>query len=123
MRVKLAGESGFNSSNLLLHEGKEHRFNFANKYLGEFDMTFNYRFMQDVDIVSILVYGSNIELAFDTADGFSKRKTSVPVSQLARILPSTKGFITGLERRIDNACVQYIYVYISGSIDSKTFLN
>lgn len=120
--IKLATEPSSFSDNILLHEGKEHRFNFASKYLGEQDMTFNYRYIQDVDVVSVLVYNGGIELAFDTGKGFVKRKTVHTLSQIAKVLPNVQGFITGFERRVESGCVQYIYVYITGSIDSQTFL-
>lgn len=109
----------------LLGMGKALRFAFNGRFMREEPLSFEYGSMEEVDLLSILVYngGKNIELGINFGGVFTKRETSKTVGDLAMILGTLPNNVfTGVRQGdLDGVkYTQYFYAYKKGSVNPNS---
>lgn len=101
----------------LVGEGKMLKFSYNGTCLGEYPLSFDYGTMQESDIVSILMQGSSIELAYNIGGVFRKHKTLRGIGEVAKVLNNMQGVLfVGKRDGSDGGetYTQYLYVFSSG---------
>lgn len=106
----------------LANEGKVLKFKFNGDCVGQYPIDFSSTStMQEVDIVSVLVFGTNVELAFSINGVFLIKAYNLGLSNIVRTLNSLNGLIfVGKREGSDSGVtyVQYIYSFLKGAVSS-----
>jgi hypothetical protein len=119
-KVFLADVIGESGIRCLLADGKMLKFHFNGTCIGEFPISYNVASMQEVEVISLLVSGSNIELGFNINQVFGKTESSKGLAEINQILTTLQGLVFAgkVQNSLDSiAYNQYIYVFIRGSIN------
>lgn len=107
---------------VLLADGQMLKFHLNGKCVGEFPVDFNVVSPQEVDVVSVLVAGSTIEVGYNIGQEFSKKTSLMGLADIAKRLNNTDGLIfVGIrDGSVENTSyTQYIYAYLKGSVNNS----
>ena len=104
----------------LIGDGKLLKFKFNGVCIGEFPIDYNVSTMQEVDVISVLVSGTQVELAFNTNQTFTKKTSLIGLADIAKKLNNLNGLIFMGRREGQHGqdkYSQYIYAFIKGSVN------
>jgi hypothetical protein len=121
-KVFLAGISGEAGIRALLGDGKMLKFNIRGTCLGEFPISYGITTMQEVDVVSLLVYKDSVEVGYNIEQKFVKQVANKGIGDISAIMQNLGGVIfvgrkDGQEG--ETAYTQYIYAYMKGHVSMQ----
>lgn len=103
----------------LIGDGKLLKFKFNGTCLGEFPLDYNVTSLQEVDIVSVLISNTDVEIAFNTNQTFTKKTSMLGLADIARTINGMQGLVFAGQRDGQDGTAtysQYIYAFLKGSI-------
>jgi hypothetical protein len=113
----------------LVSEGRMLQFGIGGKYVGEFPISFDLTYVEEVDVVSLLSNNGHIEVGVNCNEVFTKFETGRDLATLNMLCNGLKGLEAPFRRQVKTDGIlytQYIYVYKKGSIrmpNIKTLLS
>lgn len=101
----------------LVGDGKSIDFNLSGTFVGmsQVSMLGN-KIVQEVDIVSVLVHRSVVEVATSIGGEFQKVIAMRELTDLMKILPTLSGFVFTATIPYPENCMQYLYMYRLGNL-------
>lgn len=123
-KVFFISNAGGFGERALIGDGKMLKFKFNGDCLGEFPIDYNLSTLQEVDIVSLLVEGSELEIGFNVQQQFTKKQPASGLADVANKLNNQQGLIFIGKRNgknTDGQFVQYIYTFLKNSVNPSLF--
>lgn len=109
---------------VLVGEGQMLKFDLTGRCLGRFPVSFNLGTLQEVDVVSLLLQGSNLEVASNLDAEFVKFRPSKSLAEIVSFLNALSGLIF-VGRRDDmveqTKFSQYLYIFMRGTVPRNLF--
>lgn len=102
----------------LVADGKAFKFYLTGRFIEECPIPLNGVTFQSVDVVSLLVYNGEVEIAIQVGEVFKKRVSDLPLTDVVKQISSLPGHIFTGTRKVEDrnsSYTQYIYVFLTGS--------
>lgn len=106
----------------LIGDGKFLEFNTNGEFVREREVTVNLRALFEIDVLSLLVFNTGYELAWNINNEFGKVVPSLPLSELVRRIHALNHFVYmfALKGECEGlGYTQYLYIFLRGRLSSK----
>lgn len=118
-KVFLGSDASQAYTRSLYADGQHLKFDFSGNFLGYAPVDFGAKTLQEVDVVSALHTGTEVELAFNLNSTFSISSGKHTLSGVLKVVNSLPGLIfmgKRQEKGLEGSYTQYIYVFLQGHL-------
>lgn len=110
---------GFEKTLVVVNEKEGHYYNTNGKYMKTEPFMDSNLFLEFVDVISILMIGSELEIAFSIEGYMEKGKTELKLHEILPLLNRATGLVSILTKDLlveDTRCAQFLYVFKEGKL-------